>query len=163
MWILIYKVVPLIASIWGFVNQMAFIDPNVSFKTGYILSLLDSIFCNLQGLFVAIVFFSDPAMVKFLKSKMKERKERLPGFKDSLRRTSKCPLLSVTRLTEKTNEENWTESYSDHHHTLAWAESMTSSIREYSDHQVPRPPNAYSPQPQYGNASAVASFSQRNR
>ncbi|KAI9356102.1 hypothetical protein BD770DRAFT_411446 [Pilaira anomala] len=162
----LYPLVPLIASIWGFVNQMAFLDPNVAFETGYILSLLDSIFCNLQGLFVAIVFFSDPAMVKFLKAKIKDRKERLPRFKDSLRRTSKCSLLSITRLSafttgsyaEKTNEENWTEPYSDHHHHHT--QSMPFSIHEHSDHQVPRPPNAYSPQPQYGNASAVASFNQ---
>ncbi|KAI8991247.1 hypothetical protein BDF20DRAFT_997167 [Mycotypha africana] len=66
----IYSMVPLISNIWGFVFQLTLIHPR-SYAPRYSLSMVDAIFKCLQGFFVAIVFFSDPAMTQFISDRWK--------------------------------------------------------------------------------------------
>lgn len=67
-------IVPLISNIWGFIFQLIIIKPDVTPKFAF--SMLDVVFKYLQGFFVALVFFSDPAMSHFLTERWSFCKEK---------------------------------------------------------------------------------------
>ncbi|KAG2235736.1 hypothetical protein BDF21DRAFT_452187 [Thamnidium elegans] len=150
----LYPLVPLISSIWGFLNQMVLLDSNVSFNTGYTLSILDAIFSSLQGFFVAIVFFSDPGMVEILTTTYKNRKEKFRKMQGPIRLSiSRHPLLAITRsdsndssFFEKPGEESLEETVGS---GSTQSTAVISSLYSQSDQQVLRPPSAYSPRLPY--------------
>lgn len=67
---------PLISNIWGFIFQLLLNDSKITYANTLPLSLLDIVFGSLQGLFVAIVFFSDPTMVDFVRIKFNSLKSK---------------------------------------------------------------------------------------
>ncbi|GAA5797559.1 hypothetical protein HPULCUR_002947 [Helicostylum pulchrum] len=153
----LYPLVPLISSIWGFVNQMVLLDPNVRFNVGYTLSILDVIFSSLQGFFVAIVFFSDPGMIEIFTTAYKDRKEQFRKMQGPIRLSvSRHPLLATTRtesydtsFSEKPGEEILTETVDSD------STAVMSSLYSQCDQQVLRPPSAYSPRPPHRNSAQL--------
>ncbi|KAF1804003.1 hypothetical protein FB192DRAFT_1470540, partial [Mucor lusitanicus] len=61
----LYPLVPFISNIWGFIFQIYLINPHNGVPN-FSFSLADAVFKCLQGFFVSIVFFSDPAMTHYI-------------------------------------------------------------------------------------------------
>jgi len=57
--------VPFISNIWGFIFQIYLVNPHNGVPS-FGFSLADAIFKCLQGFFVSIIFFSDPAMTHYI-------------------------------------------------------------------------------------------------
>ncbi|KAL9540746.1 hypothetical protein MBANPS3_009513 [Mucor bainieri] len=57
--------VPFISNIWGFIFQIYLINPHNGIPS-FSFSLADAVFKCLQGFFVSVVFFSDPAMTHYI-------------------------------------------------------------------------------------------------
>ncbi|KAI7907234.1 uncharacterized protein BX663DRAFT_495279, partial [Cokeromyces recurvatus] len=72
---IIYPLVPLLSNIWGFIFQIILTDTSTN-TPNYPLALVDVTFKSLQGLFTAIVFFSDPAMTSFMNEQWKLCKQK---------------------------------------------------------------------------------------
>lgn len=133
---------------------MVLLDPNVSFNSGYTLSVLDAIFSSLQGFFVAVVFFSDPGMVEILTTAYKNRREQFRKMQGPIRLTvSRHPLLAITRsdsydssFSEKPVEESLTETVDSD------STAVMSSLFSQCEQQVLRPPSAYSPRLPHHNS-----------
>ncbi|KAI8381531.1 uncharacterized protein BYT42DRAFT_613303 [Radiomyces spectabilis] len=76
---ILYPLVPFIVNIFGFVMQLLI----SSDRSPYALAMIDVIFSNLEGLFIACVFFSDPAIATLLKDRLKSwRKDYLDKFSE---------------------------------------------------------------------------------
>ncbi|ORX57608.1 hypothetical protein DM01DRAFT_1230303 [Hesseltinella vesiculosa] len=65
---IIYPLIPLVMNIWGFVIQI-FITLHEQ-QPSFGLSMLDTIFANLEGFCVAMVYFTDPAFTAFVHDRL---------------------------------------------------------------------------------------------
>ncbi|GAN09070.1 hypothetical protein MAM1_0241c08592 [Mucor ambiguus] len=62
---ILYPLVPFISNIWGFIFQIHLVNPHNGVPS-FSFSLANAIFKYLQGFFVSVVFFSDPAMTHYI-------------------------------------------------------------------------------------------------
>lgn len=62
----ISTIVPFLVNIFGFILQL--VITTQKYPPGYALSMLDVVFSNVGGFFVAVVFFTDPAITSVIKS-----------------------------------------------------------------------------------------------
>lgn len=62
----ISTIVPFLVNIFGFILQLLLTTQ--TYPPGYTLSMLDVIFSNIGGFFVALVFFTDPAITSVMKA-----------------------------------------------------------------------------------------------
>ncbi|ORZ25475.1 hypothetical protein BCR42DRAFT_400244 [Absidia repens] len=65
---IIYPLIPLLVNIWGFGIQMMMTVSNS--PPPFILAMFDTVFACLEGFFVLIVFFTDPALTAFLDDRL---------------------------------------------------------------------------------------------
>ncbi|CAO3577359.1 unnamed protein product [Absidia cylindrospora] len=65
---IIYPLIPLMVNIWGFGIQMMMTVSNS--PPPFILAMFDTVFACLEGFFVLIVFFTDPALTAFLDDRL---------------------------------------------------------------------------------------------
>ncbi|KAI8997701.1 hypothetical protein BDB01DRAFT_846323 [Pilobolus umbonatus] len=72
---IIYPLVPFICNIWGFITQLKFVNKEMDVPE-FSLSLIDTTFASLQGFFIALVFLSDPALMRMYEEKFKHLKQK---------------------------------------------------------------------------------------
>lgn len=84
---------PLVSNIWGLIFQLLLNDTKITYGNNLPLSLLDIVFGGLQGLFVAIVFFSDPTMVEYIQTAAKYLKYK--HFNKSTCKQSEAGLVTT--------------------------------------------------------------------
>lgn len=106
--------VPFISNIWGFVFQLYLIHPHNGIPS-FGFSLTDAIFKCLQGFFVSIIFFSDPAMTHYISEQWGLCKEKYVDEFSQIREYSdgQMEILSLSNR---------------HHHHQKGVPSQSSSI-----------------------------------
>ncbi|KAI9308957.1 hypothetical protein BJ944DRAFT_259308 [Cunninghamella echinulata] len=65
---IVYPTIPLLVNIWGFVIQLMITIGET--PPSFVISMFDTVFACLEGFFVAMVFYSDPALTEFVKSRI---------------------------------------------------------------------------------------------
>lgn len=78
--------VPFISNIWGLIAQLIIVTGSTP---SFSLSVVDNVFGCLQGFFVAIIFFTDPAMLAFIRQSFQSWKRK----------------RSATSISRKTNRD----------------------------------------------------------
>lgn len=63
---IVYPLVPFLVNIFGFILQLVLTTQE--YPPGYAFSMLDVVFSNIGGFFVALVFFTDPAITSVMKA-----------------------------------------------------------------------------------------------
>ncbi|KAG1113913.1 hypothetical protein G6F42_014334 [Rhizopus arrhizus] len=106
-----YYAVPLISNIWGFIFQIYLVNPHNGVPT-FAFSLTDVIFRCLQGFFVSIVFFSDPAMTHYISEQWGLCKEKYVDDFSQIRKYSDGQMEVLYLNTKRHNKGSKSQSSS---------------------------------------------------
>ncbi|KAI9471360.1 hypothetical protein BDB00DRAFT_943713 [Zychaea mexicana] len=68
---ILYPLIPFIANIWGFIAQLLVFRNNR--KSSYELAMFGTVFSCLEGVYITIVFFTDPTVTHILSEEYKKR------------------------------------------------------------------------------------------
>lgn len=100
--------VPFISNIWGFIAQLIIVSGSTP---SFTLSVIDNVFGCLQGFFVAIIFFSDPAMSEFILQGFQswKRKKSVESTSKNIYRDSKRSELLSSSNNDNANVSNNTK------------------------------------------------------
>ncbi|CAO0789517.1 unnamed protein product [Mucor circinelloides] len=107
----LYPLVPLISNIWGFIFQIYLVNPHNGVPT-FAFSLTDVIFRCLQGFFVSIVFFSDPAMTHYISEQWGLCKEKYVDDFSQIRKYSDGQMEVLYLNTKRHNKGSKSQSSS---------------------------------------------------